>query len=87
MPSPPAAMQAGALAQLMPESTSWNYISAAADTVADALEAIHAQLLGRADHCFAAYPIPGFDPVLGGRPVTDHALAHAPPHFQLLQHR
>jgi len=35
MPSPPATMQAGALAQLMPESTSWNYISAAADTVAD----------------------------------------------------
>ncbi|MDE2444899.1 MAG: DUF5330 domain-containing protein [Alphaproteobacteria bacterium] len=36
MPSPPAMMQAGSVAQLMPtDSTSWTYIAAAADTVAD----------------------------------------------------
>jgi hypothetical protein len=35
MPSPPATVQTGQVAQSMPDSTSWNYISAAADTVAD----------------------------------------------------
>ena len=35
MPSPPATVQTGQAAQSMPDSTSWNYISAAADTVAD----------------------------------------------------
>ena len=35
MPSPPAVVQTGQVAQSMPDSTSWNYISAAADTVAD----------------------------------------------------
>jgi Family of unknown function (DUF5330) len=35
MPSPPATMQAGMMAQMMPDSTSWTYIAAAADAVAD----------------------------------------------------
>lgn len=35
MPSPPATMQADQTAQVMPDSTSWTYIAAAADTVSD----------------------------------------------------
>ncbi len=35
MPSPPATMQAGQVASVMPDSTSWAYIAAAADTVSD----------------------------------------------------
>ena len=35
MPSAPATMQAGQTAMVMPDSSSWAYIAAAADTVAD----------------------------------------------------
>ena len=35
MPSPPAIMQAGQMVQATPDSTSWAYIAAAADTVSD----------------------------------------------------
>ncbi len=35
MPSPPATVQSNQMAQAMADSTSWNYIAAAADTVAD----------------------------------------------------
>ena len=35
MPSPPATMPAGQVVQSVADSTSWNYIAAAADTVAD----------------------------------------------------
>ena len=35
MPSPPATVQSNQMAQAMADSTSWTYIAAAADTVAD----------------------------------------------------
>ncbi len=35
MPSPPVILQPGQIAQTMPDSTSWTYIAAAADAVAD----------------------------------------------------
>ena len=35
MPSPPVVLQPGQVAQAMPDSTSWTYIAAAADAVAD----------------------------------------------------
>jgi len=53
------------------------HLPGAADTIADVLEGIHAQLLGRAEQCLQR--IPGFGALLRARPVAHHALSYAPP--------